>query len=117
MLAAIHTHAAHGETPAGTTLADMLKPYARYVMSGEINNKVADPKAVIAKVKEVTQAMNMPGVTIDELDGLTVAGDTWWFNLRPSNTEPLLRLNAEGNTLGDMERTRDNVLRMISEYA
>lgn len=117
MLAAMHTLAALGETPAGTTLAEMLQPYARYVMSGEINNKVTDPKAVIAKVKEVTQEMNMPDVTIDELDGLTVAGDTWWFNLRPSNTEPLLRLNTEGNTVEDMQRTRDNVLRMISEYS
>ena len=95
----------------------MLAPYARYVMSGEINSKVTDPKAVIAKVKAVTEEMNIPGVTIDELDGLTVSGDTWWFNLRPSNTEPLLRLNAEGNTVDDMQRTRDNVLRMISEYA
>lgn len=117
MLAAMHTLAALGETPAGTSLAEMLKPYTRYVMSGEINSKVDDPKAVIAKVKAITEEMGMPGVTIDELDGLTVAGETWWFNLRPSNTEPLLRLNAEGNTLKDMERTRDNVLRMISEYA
>lgn len=115
MLAAMHTLAALGETPEGTKLSDMLRPYARYVMSGEINNKVANPKAVIAKVKEVSSELG--GVTIDELDGLTVTGDTWWFNLRPSNTEPLLRLNAEGNTVDDMQRTRDKVLKMISEFA
>ncbi len=115
MLAAMHALAALGETADGTQLSDVLAPYIRYIPSGEINNEVIDPKKTIAAIKKITEDMNMPGVTIDELDGLTVSGDTWWFNLRPSNTEPLLRLNAEGNTLEDMERTRDNVLRMISE--
>ena len=115
MLAAMHALAALGETADGTKLSDVLAPYIRYVPSGEINNEVPAPKKTIAAIKKITEDMNMPGVTIDELDGLTVSGDTWWFNLRPSNTEPLLRLNAEGNTLEDMERTRDNVLRMISE--
>lgn len=115
MLAAMHALAALGETAAGTKLSDVLAPYCRYISSGEINTTVSDPKAVIAKVKEVSESM--PGFEIDELDGLTVSGDTWWFNLRPSNTEPLLRLNAEGNTVEDMQRTRDNVLRMISEYS
>ncbi len=115
MLAAMHALAALGETPAGTTLCDVLRPYARYVASGEINTTVSDAKEVIAKVKEVSLAM--PGFVIDELDGLTVSGDTWWFNLRPSNTEPLLRLNAEGNTVAEMERTRDNVLRMIADFS
>ena len=115
MLAAMHALAALGETADGTQLSDVLAPYIRYIPSGEINNEVIDPKKTIAAIKKITEDMNMPGVTVDELDGLTVSGDTWWFNLRPSNTEPLLRLNAEGNTLEDMERTRDNVLRMISE--
>ncbi|MSW39457.1 MAG: phosphomannomutase/phosphoglucomutase, partial [Actinobacteria bacterium] len=117
MLAAMYALAALGESPAGTTLSSLCDEFSRYVSSGEINTTVTDPKAVIAKVKQATEEMNMPGVTLDELDGLTVAGDSWWFNLRPSNTEPLLRLNAEGSTAIDMQRTRDNVLRMISEYA
>lgn len=115
MLAAMHTLAALGETPSGTTLTDLLRPYSRYVASGEINTTVTDAKAVIAKVKEVSEGME--GFAIDELDGLTVSGDTWWFNLRPSNTEPLLRLNAEGSTTVEMERTRDNVLRMIADFS
>lgn len=115
MLAAMHTLAALGETPVGTSLSDVLRPYERYVASGEINTTVSDAKAVIAKVKEVS--LSMPEFAIDELDGLTVSGDTWWFNLRPSNTEPLLRLNAEGSTVAEMERTRDNVLRMIADFS
>ena len=50
---------------------------------------------------------------MDELDGLTVNGDTWWFNLRPSNTEPLLRLNVEASTQAQMESVRDAVLLLI----
>ena len=115
MLAAMHTLAALGETQSGTTLSDLLRPYSRYVASGEINTTVSDALAVITKVKEVSEGMD--GLAIDELDGLTVSGDTWWFNLRPSNTEPLLRLNAEGSTSVEMERTRENVLRMIADFS
>ena len=61
--------------------------------SGEINSEVADQAAATAKVR--AEFASRPGVTLDELDGLTVTGDGWWFNLRPSNTEPLLRLNVE----------------------
>lgn len=117
MLAAMHALATLGESSAETTFSSLCADFTRYVASGEINTTVSNPRAVIAKVKDVTEQMNMSGVSIDELDGLTVTGDTWWFNLRPSNTEPLLRLNAEGNNRVDMERTRDNVLRMISEYS
>ena len=115
MLAAMHALAALGETPPGTSLGDVLRPYVRYVASGEINTTVSDSKAVIAKVKEVSEGMD--DIAIDELDGLTVSGDTWWFNLRSSNTEPLLRLNCEGSTSSEMERTRDNVLRMIADFS
>ncbi len=115
MLAAMHALAALGETPEGTKLSAVLEPYSRYVSSGEINTTVDNPQAVIAQVKAVS--LEIPGCDIDELDGLTVSGDTWWFNLRPSNTEPLLRLNAEGSTDSDMQRTRDNVLRMIAEFS
>ena len=57
------------------------------------------------------------GVTLDELDGLTVSHDDWWFNVRPSNTEPLLRLNAEGRDTATMERVRDDVLDLIRSHA
>ena len=53
------------------------------------------------------------GVTIDDLDGLTFTGDAWWFNVRPSNTEPLLRLNAEASDEATMERLRDEVLALM----
>jgi phosphomannomutase len=110
MLAAMHALAALGETPETTTLSELLQPYLRYVMSGEINNKVADAKSVIAKIKETAIKQ---GSEIDELDGLTVSGDGWWFNVRSSNTEPLLRLNVEAKDFANMETVRDSVLSMM----
>lgn len=110
MLAAMHTLAALGETPDSATLSELLKPYLRYVMSGEINIKVSDAKAVIAKIKETAIKQ---GSEIDELDGLTVSGDGWWFNVRSSNTEPLLRLNVEAKDIQNMEIVRDSVLSMM----
>jgi phosphomannomutase len=110
MLAAMHALAALGETPDSTTLSELLRPYLRYVMSGEINTIVSDAKAVIARIKEtaITQ-----GSEIDELDGLTVSGDGWWFNVRSSNTEPLLRLNVEAKDVENMQIVRDSVLSMM----
>ena len=110
MLAAMHALAALGETPETTTLSGLLQPYLRYVMSGEINTKVADAKSVIAKIKETAIKQ---GSEIDELDGLTVSGDGWWFNVRSSNTEPLLRLNVEATDFANMETVRDSVLSMM----
>jgi phosphomannomutase len=110
MLAAMHALAALGETPASTTLSDLLKPYLRYVMSGEINTKVSDASAVIARIKETAIKQ---GSELDELDGLTVSGDGWWFNVRSSNTEPLLRLNVEAKDIANMEIVRDSVLSMM----
>ena len=110
MLAAMHALAALGETPETTTLSELLKPYSRYVMSGEINTKVSDAKAVIARIKETAIKQ---GSEIDELDGLTVSGDGWWFNVRSSNTEPLLRLNVEAKDIQNMEIVRDSVLSMM----
>ena len=109
MLAALHAIAALGESDK--SLSELLKPYARYVASGEINSKVSDSKAVMAHIKELYASK--PGVTTDELDGLTVNGDTWWFNVRASNTEPLLRLNVEAKTQGEMSSVRDEVLAVI----
>ncbi len=115
MLAALHTLAALGETAEGTTLSSLLEQYSRYVASGEINSTVTDPQAVIATIRATYG--DRPGVTLDELDGLTVAGSAeagpWWFNVRPSNTEPLLRLNAEGATAALMASVRDEALAII----
>ena len=116
MLAAMHVLAALGETPVGTTLSGLLARYHRYVASGEINTTVADPAAVIAAIEAAYG--DRPGVALDELDGLTVSGATasgagWWLNVRPSNTEPLLRLNVEGADAALMESVRDEALGLI----
>ena len=116
MLAALHTLAALGETQQGTVLSGLLAEFIRYVPSGEINTTVKDQAGVIAEIKRTYG--DRPGVELDELDGLTVTGQTdsgriWWFNVRPSNTEPLLRLNAEGPDEETMARVRDEVLAII----
>ncbi len=108
-LAALHAIAALGA--ADKSMSQILKPFQRYVLSGEINSKVADTTAAMHAVEQVYGAIN--GLTLDHLDGLTVNGDTWWFNLRPSNTEPLLRLNVEAKTAARMEKLRDEVLAII----
>ncbi len=111
MLAALHTIAALGETPEGTTLSSMLAPYDRYVASGEINTEVADQGAATETIR---QEFISRGVTdIEDFDGMTVTGDTWWFNVRPSNTEPLLRLNVEAADEAQMAALRDDVLAMM----
>ena len=111
MLAALHVLAALGETSTGTTLSQLLSEYTRYVASGEINSTVDDQAAVTAKVRETYSGQ--PDVDIDELDGLTVTAPTWWFNLRPSNTEPLLRLNVEADDQATLDRVRDEVLSLV----
>jgi phosphomannomutase len=107
-LAALHAIAALGESSA--TMSELLAPFNRYVSSGEINSKVADTKKASDLVRATYESSD---VQIDELDGLTVDADTWWFNLRPSNTEPLLRLNVEASTQAQMESVRDAVLSLI----
>jgi len=109
MLAALHTLAALGEQPA--PLSRLLAQYTRYVASGEINSEVADQAASTEQVRQAFAGR--PGVSTDELDGLTVSTGTWWFNLRPSNTEPLLRLNVEADTEATMAALRDEVLGMV----
>ncbi len=111
MLAALHTLAALGETPEGTTLSSLLADYSRYVASGEVNSTVDDQALRIAAIRAAYQGGD--GVTIDELDGLTVSAKDWWFNVRPSNTEPLLRLNAEAADADMMTTLRDEVLALI----
>jgi phosphomannomutase len=111
MLAALHTLAALG-SQSSRPLSELLSEYARYAGSGEINTEVDDPQAKMAAV-ESTFAGGA-GTTIDHLDGLTVErADGSWFNLRPSNTEPLLRLNVEGGDAEAMAELRDSVLSIV----
>ncbi|MTA36169.1 MAG: phosphomannomutase/phosphoglucomutase [Actinobacteria bacterium] len=109
MLAALHAIAALGEVDA--SLSKILKPYCRYITSGEINSEVSDTENAMNKISEKFGSAS--GNEIDHLDGLTVNGDTWWFNVRASNTEPLLRLNVEAKTQARMEKIRDEVLATI----
>ena len=108
-LAALHAIAALGMS--NLSMSEILKPYQRYVLSGEINSTVHDADAVISFIEKTF--LTKPGVTVDHLDGLTINGDSWWFNLRPSNTEPLLRLNVEAKTQAEMAALRDEVLGLI----
>jgi phosphomannomutase len=115
MLAALHVLAALGETKAGITFSSLMKEFDRYVASGEINTRVKDVAITSKKVKD--HFAGVKDVQIEELDGLTFAGDTWWVNVRPSNTEPLLRLNAEAKEHATMEKVRDEVLAIIRKDA
>jgi len=111
MLAALYVLGALGGSPAGTTLSQLAGEYEIYVASGEINSTVSDAAGAVARVREAYEGR--PGVSLDFLDGMTVSGPDWWFNVRPSNTEPLLRLNVEAPTTGAMEQLRDAVLGLI----
>ena len=108
-LAALHAIAALGTSKG--SLSKLLKPYQRYFSSGEINSKVKDAQKSMDLIEE--KYAHLDSVTVDHLDGLTVNGDSWWFNLRPSNTEPLLRLNVEAKTLARMEKIKDEVLATV----
>ena len=109
MLAALHVLAALGSQDA--PLSQLLSSYGRYVATGEINSEVRDQATTTEEVGRAFAAR--PGVTLDRLDGLTVNGDGWWFNLRPSNTEPLLRLNAEATDEATLAALRDEVLGIV----
>ncbi len=95
---------------AGTTLSELLAPLARYVASGEINTTVADPHAVIDRVAAAYTDHGQ-----DRLDGLTVDAGDWWFNLRPSNTEPLLRLNLEAPTAAECDARVAEVRALLTD--
>ncbi len=120
MLAGLHVLAALGEQ-AGP-LSELVSSYARYVASGEINSTVADVRASTAEVRAWAGGQD---VQLDDLDGLTVTHDRpgdgshgepfWWANVRPSNTEPLLRLNVEAEDTVTMEKVRDAVLAVVRD--
>ncbi|MEU7687705.1 phosphomannomutase/phosphoglucomutase, partial [Streptomyces spectabilis] len=109
MLAALHVLAALGGQDG--PLSALVEQYDRYVGSGEINSTVADQQDRLAAIKAAYEGQD--GVTLDELDGLTITTADWWFNVRASNTEPLLRLNAEARDQQTMEKTRDAALAII----
>ena len=107
MLAALHVLAALGSTEGG--LSELMVEYERYAASGEVNSTVVDVPGRIAAVRSA-----YPDAVVDELDGLTVTlTDRSWFNLRPSNTEPLLRLNVEAADAAAVARLRDDVLTIV----
>ncbi|MEU9056921.1 phosphomannomutase/phosphoglucomutase [Streptomyces sp. NPDC048384] len=109
MLAALHVLAALGGQDG--PLSGLVAQYDRYAGSGEINSTVADQAGRLAAIKSAYEARE--GVELDELDGLTVTAADWWFNVRPSNTEPLLRLNAEARDEATMAKVRDEALAII----
>ncbi|MBO0847633.1 MAG: phosphomannomutase/phosphoglucomutase [Nocardioides sp.] len=109
MLAALHTLGALADSDR--PLSELLETYTRYRLSGEVNSAVADPEGTLAAVEAAYAGTS--GATVDHLDGLTVSTDDWWINVRPSNTEPLLRLNVEGTDEATMTRVRDDVLALI----
>jgi len=111
MLAALHTLAALGETATGTTLSRLLAGYERYVASGEVNSTVTDQEGRLAALRKTFA--DRDDLEVDELDGVTVQAAQWWFNVRPSNTEPLLRLNVEAVDRPTMTRVRDEVLAIV----
>jgi phosphomannomutase len=109
MLAALHALAALAESDR--PLSEVLAPYVRHVASGEINSEVTDQVAILDELEQTWAGRD--GVEVDHLDGLSVTHADWWFNVRASNTEPLLRLNAEGADGATMARVRDDVLAVI----
>lgn len=110
MLAAMHVLAALGEQDR--PLSDLGREYEPYFASGEINTRLDDVGAATARVRE---EFGNDGVTVDELDGLTFTADdgSWWFNLRASNTEPFLRLNAEAEDPQTLDNLTTAVLEQI----
>ncbi len=94
---------------AGVPLSEFRKPFERYEASGEINTSVADAQAVMHAISK-----EFDGKPQDWIDGLTVDCGDWWFNLRPSNTEPLLRLNLEASTRSDCDDHVAEVLSLVT---
>jgi phosphomannomutase len=111
MLAAMHVLAALGST--GRPLSELLSEFARYQATGEINSEVKDQPGTVERIRAAFAGR--PDLTTDDLDGLTVSAPDWWFNVRASNTEPLLRLNVEAADTATLARVRDEVLRIVHD--
>jgi phosphomannomutase len=97
---------------SGVTLSELRRRYERYAQSGEINRQVPDPTAAIERIAAAHAAAAQ-----DRLDGLTVDHGAWWFNVRPSNTEPLLRLNVEAPDQASCRQHTDEVLALVAGEA
>jgi phosphomannomutase len=93
---------------AGKPLSELLEPLRRYADSGEINLRVEDKQAAIERIARAYEDGKQ-----DRMDGLTVEYEDWWFNVRPSNTEPLLRLNVEANSEGLLKEKTAEILALI----
>jgi len=109
MLAALHLLAALGTQEA--PLSQLLARYSRYAASGEINSEVSDQRAATEAVRQAFAGR--PGITMEDMDGLTMTSQDWWFNVRPSGTEPLLRLNVEASDEPTLAAVRDEVLHIV----
>jgi phosphomannomutase len=99
---------------AGTTLSELLAPYRKYADSGEINSRVDDPAGAVDALAAHFAAQ---GLACDRTDGLTVDFGDWWFNVRPSNTEPLLRLNVEAKSEQECELHTRELLELVAKQA
>ncbi|MFI9589272.1 phosphomannomutase/phosphoglucomutase [Nonomuraea sp. NPDC052265] len=111
LLAAMHVLAALGEQDR--PLSQVVAAYSRYHASGELNSAVADQGQALALVRAAFEGRG----EVDELDGLTITGPDWWFNVRASNTEPLLRLNAEAADESKMQAIKDEVLAIVGRVS
>lgn len=111
MLAALYAISALGSSAAGSNFSSIINRFRKYVGSGEINSKVSD---VNLAMKSVELRFAERG-SVDRLDGLTISTPSWWLNVRPSNTEPLLRLNVEADSDAIMCRIRDEALEVIRQ--
>ena len=97
---------------SGKTVSELVAEVDHRVRSGEINSEVADQEG---RMRAIAEHYTAEGGQVDTLDGITVSFPTWWFNVRPSNTEPLLRLNLEADTAAEMAKRRDEVLHLIRQ--
>jgi phosphomannomutase len=114
IIAALHVLELLSTAEGGAPISEVRRPFERYAGSGEINTKVANPQLVIERVEAAFAAR---ATSVDHLDGLTVDMGSWWFNLRASNTEPLLRLNLEAPTSADVGTHVADVLALIMGLA
>ncbi len=97
---------------SGKSVSELLAPIDTRFRSGEINSEVTDQQGRMAAIEQHYAAL---GAQIDHLDGITIAFPTWWCNVRPSNTEPLLRLNVEADSRAELEARRDELLQLIRQ--
>lgn len=95
----------------GKPLSEIVAPLRRYHASGEINRRVRDVQQVLSRIEDEHSSAPL----VSKLDGLLVRYEDWWFNLRPSNTEPVLRLNLEADSEQKMQRERDRMLARVEE--